>query len=79
MRQVTATSFDKIAPERRERIVWTLAGIGRRIGVGPDFVRDTLANADGSPVREVGGRFFAFEDELIAFMKSDRTKPAKPF
>ncbi|KQY21013.1 hypothetical protein [Rhizobium sp. Root483D2] len=51
------------------RIIWTLPAIGRRIGVGTDFVRDTLAKQEGSPVREIGGRYYAFEDELIAFLR----------
>jgi hypothetical protein len=52
------------------RIIWTLPAIGQRIGVGPDFVRDTLATQPGSPVKQIGGRYFAFEDDLIAFLRS---------
>jgi hypothetical protein len=51
------------------RIIWTLPAIGARIGVGADFVRDTLAKQPGSPVREIGGRYYAFEDDLIAFLR----------
>jgi hypothetical protein len=51
------------------RIIWTLPAIGQRIGVGPDFVRDTLAKQEGSPIREIGGRYFAFEDDLIEFLR----------
>ncbi|WP_421360271.1 hypothetical protein [Agrobacterium rosae] len=54
------------------RIIWTLPAIGRRIGVGADFVRDTLAKQDGSPVKEIGGRYYAFEDDLIAFLRFQR-------
>ncbi|NTI41594.1 hypothetical protein [Rhizobium rhizogenes] len=52
------------------RIIWTLPAIGQRIGVGADFVRDTLAKQEGSPVKEIGGRYYAFEDDLIAFLRS---------
>lgn len=55
--------------KRRDRIIWTLAAIGARIGVGPDFVRDTLAKQNGSPVKEIGGRYYAFEEELMAFLR----------
>ncbi|XUY27947.1 hypothetical protein RMR21_006240 [Agrobacterium sp. rho-8.1] len=51
------------------RIIWTLPAIGRRIGVGADFVRDTLAKQDGSPVKEIGGRYYAFEEDLITFLR----------
>lgn len=51
------------------RIIWTLPAIGRRIGVGADFVRDTIAKQPGSPVKEIGGRYYAFEDDLIAFLR----------
>ena len=51
------------------RIIWTLPAIGKRIGVGADFVRDTLAKQEGSPVKEIGGRYYAFEDELITFLR----------
>ncbi|NTH50922.1 DNA-binding protein [Agrobacterium rhizogenes] len=52
------------------RIIWTLPAIGQRIGVGADFVRDTLAKQPRSPIKELGGRFYAFEDDLIAFLRS---------
>lgn len=55
------------------RIIWTLPAIGRRIGVGTDFVRDTLAKQEGSPVKEIGGRYYAFEDDLIAFLRTHQT------
>lgn len=51
------------------RIIWTLPAIGRRIGVGADFVRDTLAKQEGSPIKEIGGRYYAFEEDLIAFLR----------
>ncbi|MCO6178826.1 hypothetical protein [Ciceribacter sp. RN22] len=52
------------------RIIWTLPAIGRRIGVGADFVRDTLAGQKDSPVKEIGGRYYAFEDDLIAYLRN---------
>lgn len=71
---LTAAAFDRIAERdgnvtSRDRIIWTLPAIGKRIGVGADFVRDTLAKQDGSPVKEIGGRFYAFEEDLIAFLR----------
>ena len=73
---VTPRSFDRaVRSGRSEKIVWTLGAIAQRIGVGPDFVRDVLAKADGTPVRVLGGRFYAFEDDLVSFMRSDLNKP----
>lgn len=60
----------RIDSKRDDKIIWTLAGIGRRIGVGPDFVRDTLIKQPRSPVKVIGGRYFCFENDLIDFMKS---------
>lgn len=56
-------------PSGTSRIIWTLPAIGRRIGVGADFVRDTLAKQPGSPVKEIGGKYFAFEDDLISYLR----------
>lgn len=76
---LTAGRFDKLVEGQTRpsssppRIIWTLQGIARRIGTGPDFVRDTLATAENSPVRQIGGRFFAFEDDLIAFLRGRRS------
>jgi len=57
-------------PGNPSRIIWTLAGIGRRIGVGADFVRDTLAKQEGSPVRMLGARYYAFETDLLDFLRN---------
>lgn len=54
---------------RSQQIIWTLPAIGRRIGVGADFVRDTLAKQPGSPIKEIGGRYYAFEEDLIKFLR----------
>lgn len=58
-----------LMPPRRDKIIWTLGGIAARIGTGTDFVRDTLAKQAGSPVKEIGGRYYAFEEDLITFLK----------
>lgn len=58
-----------LTPPRRDRIIWTLGGIAARIGTGTDFVRDTLAKQPGSPVKEIGGRYYAFEDDLFRFLR----------
>ncbi|MCE3257933.1 MAG: hypothetical protein K0Q64_2016 [Nitrobacter vulgaris] len=64
------TRPDLLSPgKRHDRIIWTLAAIGARIGVGPDFVRDTLAKQNGSPVKEIGGRYYAFEEDLMAYLR----------
>lgn len=68
---LTAETVDRIVDgKRRDRIIWTLGAIGDRIGVGPDFVRDTLAKQPGSPVKEIGGRYYAFEEDLMAFLRA---------
>lgn len=75
---LTAARFDKLAEGQptpsgnQPRIIWTLAGIGKRIGCGADFVRDTLVTAEDSPVRQIRGRFYCFEDDLIAFLRSNK-------
>lgn len=73
MTEITPRRFDRMTRERAgtspARIIWTLPAIGAAIGVGPDFVRDTLAKQPGSPVKEIGGRYYAFEDDLIAFLR----------
>ncbi|MBN9334916.1 hypothetical protein [Devosia sp.] len=71
MTKLTPETFDALTrmPAREGRIIWTLPAIAGRIGVGVDFVRDTLAKQPGSPVKEIGGRYYAFDDELIAFLR----------
>ncbi|MEH6718862.1 MAG: hypothetical protein V7704_08285 [Aurantimonas endophytica] len=65
---LTPKAFDRKTPQSRpDRIIWTLAAIGARIGVGTDLVRDTLAKQPGSPVKEIGGRYYVFGEDLIAF------------
>jgi len=59
------------SPSRDEKIIWTLPAIGKRIGVGADFVRDTIAKQEGSPVKEIRGRYYAFEDDLILFLRNN--------
>lgn len=56
-----------ITPERFDKIIWTAAAIGQRIGTGPDFVRDVLVNEPGTPVRKIGSRYCAVERELLEF------------
>lgn len=74
--ELTPDMFDRVMePKKPGRIIWTLAGIGSRIGVGPDFVRDTLAKQPGSPVKEIGGRYYAFEDDLIDFLRRAPPRP----
>ncbi|MBB4064742.1 hypothetical protein [Gellertiella hungarica] len=37
-----------------------------------DFVRDTLLQIENTPVRQLGGRYYCFEDELMMFMRRHR-------
>lgn len=53
------------------RIIWTAQAIGQRIGTSADFVRDRLAKEPGSPVKQIGGRYCAIEQDLIAFFRFD--------
>lgn len=70
-KSISPAEFDAAVRTRpRQRIIWTLPAIGAAIGVGPDFVRDTLAKQPGSPVGEIGGRYYAFEDDLIEFLRA---------
>ncbi len=71
--ELTANTFDATVRPRakRERPTWTLDGIGALIGTGPDFVK-TIAAMDGSPIHEIGGRYFCYESELIEFIKGHR-------
>ncbi|WP_299939441.1 hypothetical protein [uncultured Nitratireductor sp.] len=81
MTEITPRRFDRMTRERAgrspARIIWTLPAIGAVIGVGPDFVRDVIAKEPGSPIREIGGRYYAFEDDLIAFLRGDHEKPSQ--
>ncbi|MFJ1308577.1 hypothetical protein [Agrobacterium sp. P15N1-A] len=52
------------------RIIWTAEAIAARIGVSADFVRDTLAKVEGSPVKQIGGRYCAHEGDLLAFFRA---------
>jgi hypothetical protein len=56
------------------KILNTAQAIASRIGVSPDFVRNVLVNEPESPVRKIGGRYFAIESELIDFFRSSRNK-----
>ncbi|MEJ6783762.1 hypothetical protein [Aminobacter sp. Piv2-1] len=63
-----------LAPELDQKILWTAGGIGRRIGCGPDFVRTVLAVEPGSPVKRLGRRLYAFEGDLLQWLR-DRNSP----
>jgi hypothetical protein len=78
MKTLTPEAFDRLTrmPAREDRIIWTLAAIGARIGTGVDFVRDTLVAAPGSPIRELGGRYYVFEQDLLDFMRASHHHPS---
>lgn len=76
---LTPATLDAVlTPPRRDRIIWTLGGIASRIGTGTDFVRDTLAKQPVSPVKEIGGRYYAFEEDLIEYLRSPPTGRRSP-
>ncbi|NTJ00273.1 DNA-binding protein [Agrobacterium rhizogenes] len=56
------------------KILNTAQAIASRIGVSPDFVRNVLINEPDSPVKKIGGRYFAVESELINFFKPSPNK-----
>lgn len=68
---LTPQSFDTITAKgpHPDRIIWTASGIARRLGCGEDYVRRTLARQPGSPIRRKGRRLYAFEDDLLAWMR----------
>lgn len=75
--KLTPAALDALLTGKRDvrhthnpsRIIWTLPAIGQRIGVGADFVRDTIAKLPGSPIKEIGGRYYVFEEDLILFLR----------
>jgi hypothetical protein len=70
MTDLTPKAFDNMAsPTRPIRPIWTLEAIASRLGVSVDFVRDTVAKLPGSPVRQMGRRWYAMPDELEAFLR----------
>lgn len=58
-----------------DRIIWTAGAIAQRVGRSADFVRDTLAKLPGTPVRQMRGRYYAFEAELLQFLRDKPTAP----
>jgi len=78
LKKIDPPTFDRIVDAKRPAIIWTLPAIARRIGVGVDFVRGTLVKVPGSPVRKLGNRWYAVEDELLEFMKTGAAHPRIP-
>ena len=76
---LTPQRFDALTEARGKpepRIIWTADGIARRIGTSADFVRDRLVHMPGSPVKQIGGRYCAVEEDLIAFFRGQPHPPA---
>lgn len=74
-KDLTPQQFDELARRlqyRRtpQKIIWTAEAIGARIGRSGAFVRRTLAQIDGSPIRQIGHTYCAHEDELLDFFRS---------
>ncbi|MDG3575716.1 hypothetical protein P7F60_04915 [Rhizobium sp. YJ-22] len=59
--------------DNSERIIWTLPAIGRRIGVGADFIRDTIAKMPNTPIKDIGGRYYVFENDLLEFLRLNQS------
>jgi hypothetical protein len=76
---LTPQAFDRIAkpkaPGNPLGLVWTASAIGRCIGASPDFVRETLANEPGSPVKKIGRKYVAQIDDLIDYFSNRQNKP----
>lgn len=74
MKHLTGDLFDRLTEPRqsnRMKIIWTAEAIGRRVGCSADFVRETLIREPGSPVKKIGNRYCAHEDDLISFFRSE--------
>lgn len=60
------------------KVIWTAGGIARRLGCSADFVTSVLMKAPGCPIQRVGGRIYAVEPDLIAWMRDPSPKePSK--
>lgn len=68
--EITPQSFDRTVSPKvgAPRIIWTLPAIGARIGRGREFAAE-LAKAEDTPIRREGRQYYAFEDELIAYLR----------
>lgn len=74
---LTAKKIDQaIGKKARVSVIWTASAIADRIGTSPDFVRDKLALEPDSPVKKIGGRWCAREDELLAYFQNTPKKPS---
>ena len=56
-------------------LIWTAGGIGRFLGLGPHGVY-ALARESDAPIRKVGGRLCAFQDELETWMRRPQNRVA---
>lgn len=65
-----------LSPDLDQRIIWTAKAIGARIGVGADFVRDTIAREPDSPIKALGSRLYVFENDLFDWLR--HRAPIKP-
>lgn len=78
MTKLTPETFDALARDahthvraREDRIIWTAAAIAGRLGCGEEYVRRTLAKLPGSPIHQKGRRLYAFEADLMAWMRGN--------
>lgn len=74
---LTPQAFDRMMEasstnqsDNEAEILWGAKEIGRFIGRSPDYVRDTLAKADGSPIKRQGREYFAFRPALLAWLEA---------
>lgn len=68
----------KTALQLRLKVIWGVKRIANTISASEDFVRDTLAVVPGGPVRKVGGRYCANEEDLIAYFRPQEENPKEP-
>lgn len=72
LKKIDPQKFDDLVGEKDQPVIWTAAAIGRRIGRSADYVRRTLANMDGTPVRRHNrGNYYALENDLMLFWQAD--------
>lgn len=58
-----------LSPELDQKILWTAGAIAQRVGCSGDFVRNVLAKEPGSPVKRMGTRLYAFEGDLLTWLR----------
>jgi hypothetical protein len=74
-RPITPESFDVALSRDKFKIIWTLEGIGNKLGCSEDFVKRTLLKHPNSPIHKLGGRYYAVEQDLLEFFRNPDLHP----